>query len=102
MRHVDGEMRTNDHDPSTVPRSERPSECPRDRGLLDLDPTAHNASALTRAEWSQEEREREDRERTMAIGRPTTHARWSDREEDPAGWTKSSGSSLTRARPIEQ
>ena len=40
MRDAYGEMEMDGHDPSTVPRSERPSECHRDRGLLDLDLTA--------------------------------------------------------------
>ena len=40
LRHVDGEMETDGRDCFTIPRSERSSECPRDRGLLDLNPTA--------------------------------------------------------------
>ena len=41
MRHVYGEMGTNGQDRSTIPRSERLPERPRDRGWLDLDPMAH-------------------------------------------------------------
>ena len=38
---------------------------------------------------------------TMAIGRSTATARENGREEDPAGWTESNGSSQARARPKE-
>ena len=39
---------------------------------------------------------------TMAIGRSTATAHENGREEDPAGWTESNGSSQARARPKEQ
>ena len=38
--HVDGWILMDGHDCFTIPRSERSPERPRDRGLLDLDPTA--------------------------------------------------------------
>ena len=103
LRHVDGEMETDGHDRFTIPRSERSPERPRDpsrRSLIQrLEGHAH-VRVLTSG-WMRIHRLRRIAgvDGTMRIGRSTTTVRENDREEDPAGWTESNGSSQARARP---